>query len=99
MKIIFNAGAPAIPDAHAESFAEQVIAEHWPVVTTSNACVFNWLRAVLFQIPPKKRPEIQWFVGDTEVHFEENLRSADAWFPMLEVQERALEILLGEKGH
>lgn len=95
MKIIFASVAPAIADIHAESFARHVIEQRWPVVSVSNACVFNWLRAVLYLTPVEQRPQVTWIVEGREVHFDEEMRSTDAWCDLLEVQDRALETLLG----
>ena len=64
-------------------------------VSISNACVFHWLRAVLYQMPVEKRPQVRWMVNGEEMVFDENLRSTN-WLSGLDTEQKALEILLGD---
>lgn len=96
MYVFFDVDAPSVPDSEAEEFARRTVAER-KTVSVSNMTVFDWIRAVLVQIPVADRPLIRWFVQCREVHFDDKLFSEDAWCDETDVREKALEILLANR--
>lgn len=67
---------------------------HRPNVTylVGNLVTINALRAMLISHPFKN--DVKWFVEDTEVHFDENLRSEDFWPLVLDVDFDSMQTLL-----
>ena len=80
-------------DAKAPGFAARAVAGNEDV-SISNMLVFNWIRARLIRIPLFDRPETRWFVCGREVHFDNDLRSRDAWCYDTDLWEKALEDLI-----
>lgn len=97
MIIKFSEFGTPIPDAQAESFVRQAIAEKKDV-HISNVCVFDWFRAVLLQISPEQRPFVTWVVQDVELVMDEDFRS-NFKFDDIDTGMEALTIILeGRSG-
>ncbi len=88
----------AIPDAEIEKRVQQWIHGDGRLLHTSNVLVLHCARHLLVQMPVDERPEIRWGVYGEEVHFDNDLRSNDAWHDSRTVLiDRYFESLLSVK--
>ncbi len=95
MKITLDGDGAAIPDVKVESFVKTSISNGWDI-HTSNNLVIDWVRAVLFELPKEKRPIVDWTFYGKEVHFDDSLRSYDAYNDSrTDIAMRALNIIMG----
>jgi len=61
----------------------------------SNLLVLQVLRAALHKMPKDERPSITWTIYGKVAHFNDDLRSNDAWeHPLMNINEDALDELL-----
>ena len=45
----------------------------------SNVFAVHAMRAALRRMPVERRPKVKWYFYGKEVHFDDNLKSDDAW--------------------
>ncbi len=78
MTVTLDERGKTYPDVQVVGRAQQVVGQrkHWHV---ANLISVNALRAVLRERSKKDRPEVSWVFYGKEVHFDDNLRSEDAW--------------------
>jgi hypothetical protein len=78
MTVTLDERGRTYPDVQVVGRAQHVVGQrkHWHV---ANLISVNALRSTLLEKPKEDRPEISWVFYGEEVHFDENLRSDDAW--------------------
>jgi hypothetical protein len=87
----------AIPDVECEPFAK-IVLHNKDNVHVSNMLAVDCIRAELFEMPKETRPDIKWVFYGKEVHFNDNLRSNDAYAnPLTRITESVLLRLLPKK--
>lgn len=94
MKIILDETGRRLPDVVFNSVARAAIASNG-VFHVANHAAITAMRAELKKIPPADRPPLEWEFYGVTVHFDENLRSSDAWDDKrVGIDDRNLEDLL-----
>lgn len=78
MKVILDENGIALSDVAIQSFIEHTVGQHIDI-HVSNMTTITILRAYLVKMPVDSRPKITWIFYNKEVHFDDNLRSDDAW--------------------
>lgn len=68
----------AIPDVHIDLFVQTHI-KHELDIHISNEAVITCVRATLKEMKTFARPDIQWIFYGNEVHFDNDLKSLDAY--------------------
>ncbi len=85
----------ALPDSSIEDFVEESLFGKIDI-HTSQELVITCIRAKLYQTKLEFRPKIKWIFYNKEVHFDNELRSFDAWDdPRTELLDKFLTILCG----
>lgn len=78
MRVIFDELGVALADVAAQSYVDSKLTS-MANIHVSNAMTIDVLRATLVKMPIASRPEITWIFYGKEVHFDNDLRSHDAW--------------------
>lgn len=84
----------ALPDAYIEECAEAHL-ERRMDIHTSQMLMIHCLRSMLRQMLVQNRPEVKWIFYGTEVHYDKNLKSFDAYrHPLTNLEEKFLYELI-----
>ena len=78
MKITLDEHGVCLPDAQVEAWVDEKMTSAADI-HISNQFVLDCIRAKLVKQPIESRPQITWVVYGKEVHFDDDLRSHDAW--------------------
>lgn len=94
MKFILDEHGDCIADARM-AFAAQSAIQNQKDLHVANEAFLTVFRAELCKIPVANRPKIEWKIYGKEVHFDDMLRSMDAWDdPRMNIAVRASEEIL-----
>lgn len=72
MKFILDENGVALPDVNIEKFVRDKVSKDEDI-HTSQSLVFDWLRAVLAELPESERPHVDLVVYGNAVKMNENL--------------------------
>jgi hypothetical protein len=94
MKVTLDETGITLADVAMQSYIDHKLSSNADI-HVSNALVVDLLRATLYKMDPANRPDITWIFYGKEVHFDNNLRSNDAWNdPRTDIHSQALSDLL-----
>lgn len=86
----------ALPDGHWEPVIRMWLNEGG-VICVGNALALLCARHLLFQMPVEQRPIICWDIHGVAAHFDDDMRSTDAWgHPHIDLYDQYLETLLAK---
>lgn len=94
MKVILDEIGISLADVAVQPYIDNMLSSKSDI-HVSNFIVIDLLRATLYKMDPANRPEITWIFYGNEVHFDENMRSINAWSDeRVDLQMRAISDLL-----
>jgi hypothetical protein len=96
MNVYLTEGGPALADSQVESYVDRMLANREDIFT-GQFLVVDCLRARLIKMPVADRPEVRWVFYDREVHFDDDLRSRDAYrHPLTDLTSKFLNVIIAE---
>lgn len=78
MEIKFDEFGICLADSDVKSYVQHVVNNKIDA-HVSNMLIVHGIRAELHKLSIKDRPQVTWIFFGEEVHFDDDLKSADAW--------------------